>query len=133
MKKAVRSMGEQVPGESCIVKRQWTGDGINDLTGNRVRVVRLPNPLVKALLELKRTRRIIDQDQFLIATEKGHAMRPANTLMSRLKPVGQRLGMPWISWQIVRRAHRSFLSEIRTRMTNELVLSTTPMKTDGLH
>ena len=133
MKKAVRSMGEQVPGESCIVKRQWTGDGINDLTGNRVRVVRLPNPLVKALLELKRTRRIIDQDQFLIATEKGHAMRPANTLMSRLKPVGQRLGMPWISWQIVRRAHRSFLSEIRTRMTHELVLSTMPMETDGLH
>ncbi len=123
--KAVRSNGDHIPSESCIVKSQWTGDKITDLTGNRVRMVPLARPLVKSLLQLKRARFIVDQSQFLIASEEGHAMRPAETLVSRLKPIGQQLGMPWISWQILRRAHHSLLSEIRTRMTTELVLSTT--------
>ncbi len=121
----VRSDEDPIPGESCIVKRQWTADSIINLSGNRVRVVELPKPLVRVLLQLKQSRRIVDRDQFLIATTEGHAMRPADTLIMYLKPVGKRLGMPWISWQILRRAHQSLLSELRTRLTNELVLCTT--------
>jgi hypothetical protein len=60
-------------------------------------------------------------------------MRPADTLIICLKPIGQRLGMPWISWQILRRAHQSLLSERRTRLTNELVLCTTSIEEDALH
>lgn len=124
-RKTVLSDEDQIPGESSIVKKQWTGDTIIDLTANRERVVELPKALVQVLLQLKRNRRIVDQDQFLIATTEGHAMRPADTLTMYLKPIGKRLGMPWISWQILRRAHHSLLSELRTRLTDELVLCTT--------
>jgi integrase len=131
-RKTVRSDEDPIPCESCIVKRQWTADRIIDLTGNRVRVVELPKSLVQVLSQLKRSRRIVDQDQFLIATTEGHPMRPADTLMMCLKPIGQRLGMPWISWQILRRAHQSLLSELRARLANELVLSTTSLENEGL-
>jgi integrase len=123
---------DQVPSESCIVKKQWTGDKIIDLKGKRVRVVELPRPLVQELLQLKRNRQIVDEDQFLIATTEGHAMRPMDTLTMRLKPIGQRMGMPWISWQILRRAHQSLLSELRTRLTNELVLCTRSVEKEAM-
>jgi integrase len=122
--KTVGSDEDLIQCESCIVKKQWTADRIIDLAGDRVRVIELPKSLVQVLLQLKRSRRIVDQDQFLIATAEGHAMRPADTLIMCLKPIGQRLGMPWISWQILRRAHQSLLSELRTRLTDELVLCT---------
>lgn len=125
--KTVLSGEDPIQCDSCIVKKQWTADRIIDVAGNKMRVVELPKSLVQMLLQLKRSRRIVDQDQFLIATTEGHAMRPAETLIVCLKPIGQRLGMPWISWQILRRAHQSLLSELRIRLTNELVLSTTSL------
>ena len=131
-RKSLHNSEDQIPGESCIVKKQWTGNTIVDLPRNRVRVVELASPLVQALLQMKKSRRIADQDQFLIETTEGRAMRPANTLVMRLKPIGQRLGMPWISWQILRRAHQSLLSELRTRLTNELVLCTTSSEEEAL-
>jgi integrase len=131
-RKTVRSDEDPIQCESCIVKKQWTVDRIIDLAGKKVRVVELPSSLVQVLLQLKRSRRIVDQDQFLIATAEGHAMRPADTLIMCLKPIGQRMGMPWISWQILRRAHQSLLSELRTRLTNELVLSTTSLDDEEL-
>lgn len=131
-RKTVRSDGDQIPGESCIVKQHWTANRIIDLTGNRVRVVELPRPLIQPLMQLRRNQRIIDQEQFLIATADGNAMRPVDTLTMRLRPIGQRLGMPWISWQILRRAHQSLLSELRTRLTKELVLSTTAIEAEAL-
>jgi integrase len=131
-RKTVRIDEDPIPCESCIVKKQWTTDTIIDLAGNRVKVVELPKSLVQVLLQLKRSRRIVDQDQFLIATTEGHAMRPADTLIMCLKPIGQRLGMPWISWQILRRAHQSLLSELRTRLTNELVLCTRSVEKEAM-
>ncbi len=130
--RTVRSNEDQIPGKSCIVKRQWTGNTIIDLAKNRVRVVELSNPLVQALIQLERSRQIIDRDQFLIATAEGNAMRPADTLMLRLKPIGQRLGMPWISWQILRKAHQAFLSELHMRLTKELVLCATYIDDEAL-
>lgn len=124
-RQTIRGEDDQIPPESCMVKKQWTADKIIDLRSNRVRVIELPKPLVRVLLQLKRRQRALDQDQFLITTAEGRAMRPADTLIMRLKPIGQRLGMPWISWQILRRAHQSLLSELRIRLTSELVLSTT--------
>ena len=131
-RKAMHSDGDELPGDSCIVKKKWTCDKIIDLTGDRVRVVELPKPLVQALLHLKESRRIDDQDQFLIATTEGHAMQPRRTLMMCLKPTGQRLGIPWVSWQILRRAHQSLLSELRIRLTIELVHCATSMEDEVL-
>jgi integrase len=126
--KAISTDEGVIPSESCIVKKQWTRacpcDKIIDLSGNGARVVELPGPLVQALLQVKRSRRIVDHHQFFVATLEGQAMRPADTRELRLKPIGKRLGMPWISWQILRRAHQSLLLELRTKLTNELVLST---------
>jgi integrase len=126
--KTVRGEEGLIPRESCIIKQKWTGDNIIHLTGNEMKVVELPTALIQALLQLKATRGTDDQDHFLIAASEGHAMRPKDTLMMRLKPLGRRLGMPWISWQVLRRAHQSLLSELRTRLTNELVLCTTSIE-----
>ena len=131
-RKMVRNDQDQIPAESCIVRKQWTVDKIVDLRTNRVRVVALPKPLVEVLQELKKSQRTADQDQFLITTMEGGAMRPADALIMRLKPIGQRLGMPWISWQILRRGHQSLLSELRTRLANELVQCTTSIEEEAL-
>jgi hypothetical protein len=44
--------------------------------------------------------------------------------MLRLNPIGRELEMPWLSWQVLKRAHDELLSELRIKLSQDLVLST---------
>jgi integrase len=115
--------GKLIPPSSIIVRKQWNASGLVDATSNRVRLVRVPEPLIDALMRLRRRRRIADPNCFVIATREGSPIRPASLRMLRLKPIGQKLEMPWLSWQVLKRAHEALLSELRDQLSEALVLS----------
>jgi len=94
-----------------------------DVNIGRVRMVVVPDPLIRTLVRLKRSRRIADPDCLVMTTEEGDPIEPANALMLRLKRVGRELKMPWLSWQVLKRAHDTLLLELRLQLDDDLVLS----------
>ncbi len=111
---------ELIPARSISVRTRWNRAGLGDVKRGRTRNVEIPEPL---FLKLRRHRSVTTPDSFVVTTHTGAPLRPANLRVSRLKPIGIELDMPWLSWQVLRRAHDALLSELRVQLTDELVLS----------
>jgi integrase len=120
----IYSEGKLIPSRSILVKKQWNASGVVDVNANRVRNVMVPEPLILALTRLKRRRRVADPNCFVIATREGNPIRPASVRMLRLRPIARKLEMPWLSWQVLKRAHEALLWELRVQLSDDLVLST---------
>src|SRR5580704_1712701 len=116
--------GELLSARSLGVMRQWNARGLADVSATRLRHVFVPEPLVQALLRLRRHRRIADANSFVIASPDGDPISPTSVRMLRLNPIGRELAMPWLSWQVLKRAHDELLSELRIKLSQDLVLST---------
>lgn len=112
-----------LPPGSVLVLRQWDASGVVDVNRTRVRHVLVPEPLVQALLRLKQDRRISDSNCFVVATRKGDPIRPTSIRERRLNPIGRQLNMPWLSWQVLKRAHEELLWELRIKLSGDLILS----------
>ena len=120
---AVYSDGEVIPSRCILVKRQVNSEGLVDVNPNRMRIVELPEPLYRRLLNLRRGQRRSDPDSFVIPSRPGAPLSPTSVRMLSLKPIGQKLEMPWLSWQVLKRAHETLLSELRIQLSHDLVLS----------
>lgn len=120
----VYSDGKLIPPRSVLVSRQWNAMGVVEANSNRVRQVMVPDPLIQALIKLRRRQGIADTNSFVIASREGNPIRPASVGTLRLKPIGRELEMPWLSWQVLKRAHDALLSELRVQLSDDLVLST---------
>lgn len=116
--------GKLIPPRSILVSRQWNAMGVVEASSNRVRQVAVPEPLIQALIRLRHRHAIADPNSFVIATRDGNPVRPSSVGTLRLKPIGRELEMPWLSWQVLKRAHDALLSELRVQLSDDLVLST---------
>jgi integrase len=114
--------GETISPRSIIVRRQWSVAGVVDINPLRRRIIVPPHPLIDVLIKLRQRRHISDPNDFVIATHEGNPLPPSVWRM-RLKPIGWTLNMPWLSWQVVRRAHDALLSELRVQLTDDLIRS----------
>jgi integrase len=114
---------EMIPPRSIVVKRQWSSAGVVDIGDARGRVMALPDSLIQALMKVKQRRNITDGNMCVISDQDGNPLRPANVRMLRLNPVGRTLDMPWLSWQVIKRAHDALLSELRIQLISELIVS----------
>jgi len=114
------SDGQLIPPRSVSIRKTWCVDAVVDVNTLKRRDLGLPELLI---IKLKRRRNITNPDDFVFTTPSGSPLRPANLKMSRLKPIGRELDMPWLSWQVLRRAHDALVSELIVKLTNDLVLN----------
>lgn len=119
---ALYSDQEVIPPSHVLVKCQWNKTDSSDVAFSRVRKVEVPDPLRRCLLGLRRVRGRFDPDDFVWAQDSGTPLRPAD-IRARLDPIGMQLGIPWLSWPVLRRAHQALLSELRSQLCDELMLS----------
>lgn len=113
--------GELVPPHSIVFRSQQTcADGI-ELPHSRPRVVAIGESLTRELERLKRQRGLVDRNGFVIATPQGEPIQPTSARTQRLRTVGRKLKMPWLSWRALKRAHGALLSEMCIRLTDDLV------------
>ena len=120
--KAIRVEGESIPGQSMLVRKQWTPEGELRTSGVRKRILPLPKPMVRVLAKLQQERSDCELISYLVSGCAGHPSEPARIRLAGLKSIGQQLSMPWLSWEVLRRAHTSMLVELRNRLSEELVL-----------
>jgi integrase len=112
---------ERVPPRGIIFRRNWTGIDEGDLSRERLKSVVVPESLIRVLERLKRQRGDIDPNGFVVATPQGDPIEPQCARAQRLKPIGRRLQIPWLSWQVLKLAHGALLSELNARLADDLV------------
>ena len=112
-----------VPPRGIVFRRNSTYLDEGDSSRERLKVVVVPESLTRVLERLKQPQENFDENGFVLATPQGDPIDPHSTRTQRLKPIGRKLRIPWLSWQVLKRAHGSFLSELSIRLVDDLVVN----------
>jgi integrase len=116
----VYSDGEVIPPQHILVMQHWDETQILDLPLTRVRKEPIPDPMLRRLIQLQRMRLRFNPQGFVLTLTNGMQINPAHIRM-RLKPVGRQLGLPWLSWSVLKRAHQTLIAELRNHLGDELM------------
>ncbi len=112
--------GELVPAKNIAVGAQWNRVGLGDWRRGRRRNIDIPDVLYPILENLRSQKGASNPDDFVLLSETGHPVVPAGVRVGRLKPIGRKLGIPWLSWNVLRRAHTGFLLEFRLQFNKHV-------------
>ena len=115
--------GEVVPERSIAVRAKWNRSGLDDQHSSRNRDIDIPEPLFPILEMLRRRKPNSKAHDFVVASQNGQPLATSGRI-SRLRPIGQKLGIPWLSWHDLRRAYTASLSEFRAQFNHEMARAT---------
>jgi integrase len=102
--------GVPIPARSIAVRYQWYRGELSEVRVSRKKDLPISPMLLMVLRHLSQSRSGGWHD-FVLATKSGRPINQINLAARRLKRIGNQLGMPWISWQVLRRARRSMCYE----------------------
>jgi len=112
--------GKVVPERSIAVRARWNRTALDDMHSGRNRDIDIPEPLFPILERLRRRKSNTKAHDFVVASQSGQPLLATSIRISRLKPIGQKLGIPWLSWHDLRRAYTASLSEFRAQFNHEM-------------
>jgi integrase len=121
--------GEVIPPRSIAVREQWNRIGLADSKRGRKRDIEIPELLFSMLASRRDQKASVSPDEFVLVSETGQPLSPANVRMGRLTPVARKLGLPWLSWLVLRRAHTALLLEFRSQLNDYMTHVTREMRT----
>lgn len=119
-KTSVQCDGEVIPPHHAFVKRQFNDASNEPAATSRMRIVEIPEPLVRRFQQLKRGARQCDPETLILTHLGGPPFNPGDTC-SRLELIGREVGLPWLSWPALKRAHQALLSELRAQLSDKLL------------
>lgn len=97
--------GEAIKPWHAGIRQQWYRGHYGSLkAGSRRRDVFIPPSLAQALLCLKQRPLWTGPEDPVFASREGTPVDAHNVAKRYLKPLGKRLGMPWLSWHCLRRS-----------------------------
>jgi hypothetical protein len=118
--------GVLIPARTLVVRTSWNRPGLegSQLVG-RNRNIEIREPLFSTLRELKRQNPNPTGDGLVMTTNKRGPILPSSIRMCHLKQVGKALGLPWLTWQVLRRARLSFAGELVAQLNTPGLSSAT--------
>ena len=102
------------------MREQWNRIGLGDSKLGHKRNIDIPEPLFSMLANRPVEKASTSPDDFVLESEMGQPISPANVRMGRLTPIARKLGLPWLSWRVLRRAHTALLLEFRSQLNNHM-------------
>lgn len=114
--------GYAIPAQSILVKQQWNARGLVEIGAGRTRFICIPDALSDVFVMHRSQQANSDPDVFVLTSESGKPISSATVRNTVLKPIGRRLKMPWLSWQVIQRTHVSLMTELRPHLSHDLVL-----------
>jgi integrase len=97
---------ESIPPMTLAIRKGWNNMNIVDRVHIRAKHIPLPTALLPTLMSLKERAGDCDPNQFVFLSASGSPFLPSSIRVGRLKPIGRRLGIPWLSWHDLRRVHK---------------------------
>ncbi len=108
--------GEFIPPYSIAVRSQWNRAGLGTASPSRNRNIPIPAPLFAVIAAGALEKEPLNPEEFVLRSEEGLPISPAELPSSRLARIGKTLGIPWLSWRVLCRAHVALLSEFRPQL-----------------
>ncbi len=100
--------GEPIPPRTIAVKKQLDGGAVRNLEKqSRYRNLPIPTPLLPMLLRLSRRSAFVGPEDYVLVARVGAPVNAKNLVPRRLKPIGSALQMPWLSWHVFQRTHKT--------------------------
>ena len=115
--------GDLIPAMSIAVRARWNRIGLGDSKRGRKRNIGIPKTLIPVLQSLRRRKGSPSPDDFVLEEQAGQPISIIGLRTARLKPIGRKVGAPWLSWRVLARAHVAALSEFRSQLTAGLQLA----------
>ncbi len=112
--------GELIPERSIAVRAPWNRASLDDMHFGRNRDIDIPELLFPILERLRRRKSNTKAQDFVLVSYSGQPLLATNFRISRLKPIGRKLGIPWRSWHALRPAHSASLSEFRSQFNRKM-------------
>lgn len=85
---------------------------------SRRRNLLLSKPVINALLEIRTGSRFTGPDDLVFASRNGTPLNERNLLRRVLKPAGEKLGIPWLSWHVFRHTPATLGEEIGVALSD---------------
>jgi integrase len=113
--------GEPIPPRSIAIRKEWyRGELVAVEKKSRNRSLPIPEPLLPILLKLSHRGKFVAPDDFVLVSGAGTPINENNVAVRRLKPIGRKLQMPWLSWQVFRRTHTSLAYELGMQLLDRV-------------
>jgi integrase len=104
---------ERIPPATIAVRRQlYRGQLLKVTKDSRSRNLPIPDLLLPVLADLRRRTNFTGPDDFVLVSRVGSPIDEKSIAKRRLKPIGKDLQMPWLSWQVFRRTHKTLPYEL---------------------
>jgi len=108
--------GEVIPPKSILIRLQWStrkGGGAYHTVKARGRGRYLPmdGAIEKLLRSVASRDKFTGPDDPVFASSTGRPVDAHNLLNRVLKPIGRKLGMPWLAWHAFRHTHASWVRQ----------------------
>lgn len=108
--------GERIPpGTISVRKHFYRGELVSLPQRSRKRFLSIPEPLVPILRALSQRSKYTGSDDFVLVSAVGTPINEKDVAMRRLKPIGKKMQMPWLSWRVFSRTHSTLAYELGTR------------------
>jgi integrase len=119
--------GETIPGRSLAVKKPYLSGGPgSDRAGKESRMIGIPEPLFSILCELRRQVSFSKADDDVVIATQKDTPSLVRACTGQLKGTGKLLGIPWLTWQALRRARTSIVGEFLSYLKTPLLLEDSP-------
>ena len=115
--------GEIIPPRSILVHREPALPDSSISTLRRTKTVAIPDALFRRLHQTKRVERHSRPEAFVLGIRGEVSPSGDGISRARLVRVGRELGIPWLSWQVLKRGHQALLTELRDQLSCQLVSS----------
>jgi integrase len=115
--------GRQIPRRSIVVAKPSSHQAKRPVQQMPDKHFAISETLAAALIEVRQRRGPVDPDDFVVTAPNGDSQSQLTLKSLRLTPASKELRMPWLSWQVLRRAHQAFIEELRTVLMDELTLT----------
>lgn len=113
--------GEFLPPLSIAVRSKVDASSMEGCERGRHRTISITEPLLSHLRKLRGQVAKKRGATFVLTSERGGPIPRETVNIERLKPIRKTLGIPWLSWQALRRARVSMLRECRTELAERVI------------
>jgi integrase len=112
--------GEWIPARTIAVRKQSYRCEFGPVLNCRERDIPVPDLLASILRKIRNRRIFSAREDFVVASRSGTPINQDNVASRRLKSIGRRLEMPWLSWYVFHRTNVALSAELGPQLHCEL-------------
>lgn len=103
--------GDRLPPRTIAIRKQWSRGELGSVKKRRNRYVSIPPQLSPILRSLSAREAFTEPHDYVLTSRVGTPVNQTNIVARRLKPIGQQLQMPWLSWRTFCHTRTALVSE----------------------